>query len=148
MTTERRKRASREWHAKHPGYQKEWRKANPEYAAKSSREWHARHPGRSAIQGRRWRAKYPDYQTHYKRLWAYGLSKEKFLEMLDNQKGCCAICSKKFGKGKDLGPHVDHCHRTGKIRGLLCNPCNRGLGLLGDTLLCAMRTVSYLRRTL
>ena len=53
----------------------------------------------------------------------YGLSPKEFLEMLDKQGGHCALCD---------GPAVcvDHNHTTGKVRGLLCVPCNLGLGYL------------------
>jgi hypothetical protein len=47
--------------------------------------------------------------------------------MLEGQKHQCAICSVSFDETK---PHVDHCHETGKIRGLLCNRCNSMLAAL------------------
>jgi thymidine phosphorylase len=60
----------------------------------------------------------------------YGLSLDRFNEMLTNQGGKCAVCKKKFGEGKGRGPRVDHCHHTGVVRGLLCNACNIAEGLL------------------
>jgi hypothetical protein len=42
--------------------------------------------------------------------------------------------------------HVDHCHETGKIRGLLCHSCNTGIGKLGDNLEGLQKAVSYLER--
>lgn len=50
----------------------------------------------------------------------YGITAEEFNEMYDDQEGCCAICFEPFVKR----PHVDHCHDTGKVRGLLCFQCN------------------------
>jgi hypothetical protein len=56
---------------------------------------------------------------------------EVYDSLFQNQKGVCAICgSPENGRYKHLS--VDHCHETNKIRGLLCNNCNRGLGLLKD----------------
>lgn len=60
---------------------------------------------------------------------------DEYVEMYDNlfkkQKGCCAICGRhQAGLGKAFD--VDHCHSTGKIRGLLCNSCNIALGMMGD----------------
>jgi len=60
----------------------------------------------------------------------YGLQPETFREMLRLQEGRCAICANEFAE--DLTPHVDHCHETGVVRGLLCSPCNSGIGFLGD----------------
>lgn len=56
----------------------------------------------------------------------YGLSKEDLERMTKAQKGRCAIC-KRRPQGEAL--HVDHCHDTGKVRGLLCGQCNRAIGL-------------------
>lgn len=66
----------------------------------------------------------------------YGISLSEYDDMFKNQNGCCAICNKhiediKMKKKKNLC--VDHCHKTNKIRGLLCDKCNRGIGLLGDS---------------
>lgn len=75
---------------------------------------------------KRW-AHYRNYQLQ----WTYGISLAKFDEMLERQGGVCAIC-----KGPQAKPHkhfcVDHDHATGKVRGLLCTPCNKSLGCLKD----------------
>lgn len=63
----------------------------------------------------------------------YNLGLEEFDEMLREQGSCCAICGLFFdGISKNSTPHVDHDHRTKRIRKLLCNPCNRMLGEAGD----------------
>lgn len=54
----------------------------------------------------------------------YGITRAQYLEMNDDQAGRCAICGKP-PKTRDLA--VDHNHVTGKVRGLLCAPCNVGL---------------------
>ena len=54
----------------------------------------------------------------------YGLSLEDYLTKIKNQKGLCACCKEPFIKT----PNVDHCHTSGKVRGLLCTSCNTGLG--------------------
>lgn len=59
-----------------------------------------------------------------------GLSEEKLQEMFDCQKQKCKICQKKAKSHKKLC--VDHCHVTNKIRGLICNNCNSGLGFFKD----------------
>lgn len=63
------------------------------------------------------------------RMRKYGVSPDCFQLMLAVQKNACAICKEIFLKP----PHVDHCHKTGEVRGLLCGSCNRALGLLKDS---------------
>lgn len=59
----------------------------------------------------------------------YGLSLDEYLVLRDSQGNACAICGKNAGE-KRLA--VDHCHDTGRVRGLLCNNCNAALGMMGD----------------
>ena len=59
----------------------------------------------------------------------YSLSREEFYKLLDEQDGRCAICLTHLPKGTAV---VDHCHETGVVRGLLCTPCNLGLGHFKD----------------
>ena len=63
----------------------------------------------------------------------FGLTLEDYEKLLKEQEGKCAICEATEGNSKDWNFAVDHDHETGKIRGLLCNNCNRGLGLLQDS---------------
>ncbi|NBX50100.1 hypothetical protein EBT25_09205 [bacterium] len=69
-------------------------------------------------------------QRRWQRQKFYGLSLEQELNFLALQNSCCAICNKHFETDADY--HVDHCHDTNKIRGLLCPGCNKGLGLFND----------------
>jgi len=55
----------------------------------------------------------------------YGISLEEFNDMYEVQKGVCKICG---SEGKAKGLAVDHCHSTGRVRGLLCVSCNTLLG--------------------
>lgn len=72
----------------------------------------------------------------------YGITAEQYAEMLFLQGGVCAICK---GPGKAYGRlHVDHNHETGRIRGLLCNTCNAGLGQLRDDVELLRAAIAYL----
>jgi hypothetical protein len=75
----------------------------------------------------------------------YGLTIEDFEKMLADQGGTCAICSGTQKHGRMLA--VDHNHDTGKVRGLLCDDCNRGIGMLGDSKERLIRAVGYIRDT-
>ncbi len=64
----------------------------------------------------------------------YGIGLKEYDQMLTNQGGVCKICGEPPEKrGKDKYLPVDHCHTTKKIRGLLCKPCNVGLGAFLDS---------------
>ncbi len=62
--------------------------------------------------------------------YSYNLTLEQYEEMSLKQEHKCAICKElpKLTKGKSVALVVDHDHETGKVRKLLCDPCNRGLG--------------------
>ncbi len=75
----------------------------------------------------------------------YGITIEDYDNMLKEQGGCCAICGSSDSKchGR-MNFAVDHCHETGKVRGLLCNDCNRALGLFQDSSEILDKAVKYL----
>ena len=77
----------------------------------------------------------------------YNITLEEYNIRLFNQKGCCAICNTHHTiihekTGKSL--HVDHCHTTGKVRGLLCHQCNSGLGNFKDNIDLIKSAINYL----
>jgi len=74
----------------------------------------------------------------------YGLSLEDYRAMEISQNGVCKICYGPPG-GRIKRLCVDHCHKTGKIRGLLCSKCNRAIGMLGDDPETIERASLYLR---
>lgn len=77
--------------------------------------------------------------THY-RAKKHGVGVEQIESMLVEQNHRCATCLNIFVKT----PHLDHCHATGKIRGLLCGPCNMALGLVKDKSETLARMITYL----
>lgn len=74
----------------------------------------------------------------------FGITPQCYDQMLADQDGHCAICLR-MQDSKRLA--VDHCHRTGVIRCLLCDRCNRGIGLLGDDVSNLARAIAYLSST-
>ena len=79
---------------------------------------------------------------HYKR--KYGITLETYELMLRAQDYTCAICGTAAVKSRNKKLVVDHCHDTGKVRGLLCNKCNVGLGQFGDNKEVLLKALAYL----
>lgn len=78
---------------------------------------------------------HPEYKRYQRECFdkcRYGLEPETKAAMIEAQNNKCAICGYQFGQ-KIGDMHVDHCHTTGKVRGLLCDLCNRGLGYFCDS---------------
>jgi hypothetical protein len=76
-----------------------------------------------------------EYNLRRNLRYFYGLTLDQYETMLEGQGGGCAICGfvpLPDGKNAAARLHVDHDHETGKVRALLCNGCNRGMGYLGD----------------
>jgi hypothetical protein len=88
-----------------------------------------------------------NYTTRRNRLSrTYGITTEQYEALLSAQDGVCAICKE---NGEDRGAKslaVDHCHTTGRVRGLLCRRCNAGLGQFKDCPEGVERALAYLRR--
>lgn len=79
----------------------------------------------------------------------YGITYDQYLKMLEDQKGGCAICQvplkAHFGLESEYEvAKIDHCHTTGKVRGLLCKRCNVSLGNFNDDPLVLSRAIDYL----
>lgn len=72
----------------------------------------------------------------------YGLTVQGYEEILAKQNHSCAICERVEPTG--YGWHVDHCHSTNKIRGILCSKCNQGIGLLDDKIETLKKAIKYL----
>ena len=81
----------------------------------------------------------------------YGLAYSDYLKMLDSQKGACAICGVPLKAHVGLDSEyevakVDHCHTTGKVRGLLCKKCNVSLGNFNDDPMLLANAITYLTK--
>lgn len=74
----------------------------------------------------------------------FKMSIESYNELFNKQQGCCAICKKHQSEFKK-SLAVDHCHKTGAIRGLLCGKCNLGIGHLNDDIAIFENAIKYLK---
>lgn len=125
---------SREYYQKtkeaHKERSRKWREANRERRKVYEKEYYERNKNKAR-----------QYDWEYQLRTRYNMTKEEYETILLSQNNCCAIC-----KGKCTRKFaVDHDHDTGKIRGLLCNKCNRGLGLFLDNPSFLEEAASYLR---
>ena len=85
-----------------------------------------------------------DLELHMKR--NYGLDFSEYNKMLEKQNGVCAICSSTPPDHHKKRLNIDHCHASGRVRGLLCDACNRAIGLLKDSPELMLKAISYLAR--
>ena len=89
------------------------------------RSWYAKN--KVKIKAQRWKR-------------VYGLTPEDYKRLFETQKGLCAVC-------KDSeATHIDHCHKTGRVRGLLCHQCNAGIGLLRDSVNTLQAAIDYISK--
>jgi len=112
--------------------------------AKANKKWRAAHPEQMrAIKRANYHA-HPE-RNRVNRLLKAGLSPAQYDAMLVTQEGHCGACPATTPGGKGAW-HVDHDHKTGKIRGLLCHHCNTALGLVKDNPATLFALIHYLLR--
>jgi hypothetical protein len=77
----------------------------------------------------------------------YGLSQERYDAILAAQGGVCAICRTDTPGGRGETWHIDHCHESSQVRGLLCHMCNVGIGNMRDDPELLIRAAEYLTKS-
>lgn len=107
------------WQKKNPAsvtaWARAWRENNTEYVKVRSRFYKAKHRTR-------------DRERHLAR--TYGITQADYLAIMESQEGKCALCRVDPGETPRGLLVVDHCHSSGKVRGLLCDDCNKALGVI------------------
>lgn len=101
------------------------------------------------MQVREWRTKNPEAAAANRqrsRVKVYDLTVEEYNSLLETQDHACAICRSIEPGGKGRW-HIDHNHKTGKVRGLLCAMCNVGLGNFYDDVALLRGAITYLEET-
>lgn len=135
-----------------PCYDKWLKKENAEYKAnqkQNTKNWFAKNPEKAKLIQERRRHKDrtdPERRLRYKNRWLkreYGITIEQYLNLIEIQNNSCALCYRKPGK---IALHVDHCHKTNKVRGLLCHQCNWYLGTIDADPTIINRIIEYLKR--
>jgi hypothetical protein len=72
----------------------------------------------------------------------YGLTRDAYMAMVERQSASCAICG--HTPESHFSLHVDHCHSTGRVRGLLCSKCNQAIGLFSEDVSLMQKAMRYL----
>ena len=83
-------------------------------------------------------------RSKYYMMWKWGLTEEEYNKKLELQLNGCAICKQPCSTGRKLA--VDHCHKTGKYRDLLCYRCNTVLGLINEDDGYMLDLMNYIKR--
>ena len=123
----------------HRIYYKWWRTRNKEDYNKKRLEWANKNRKKRTIQAR---------NSYLKK--KYNISNEEYYSLYNKQNGKCAICFQcieiilnKRGNNSN-SCHLDHDHKTGKIRGMLCHSCNNALGHFKDNTKIMLQAVKYI----
>lgn len=128
MTIEEKKKYKREYYLKN---QKKILKKKKKYNDKN-KQYRSKYYFKNKIKSQ---------ELHLKN--TYNLTVDEYNKIFQDQNGCCKICGKHQTEFK-AKLAVDHCHKTGKIRGLLCNNCNRGIGHLKESILLLKNAIKYI----
>lgn len=122
-------------------YQKAWVEKNKEEVRRKRREWYWKNHEACRAYSREYYAQNKErcreVNKEYRLKGLYGLSVQRYKDMVAKQHGRCLICCR---KAKLV---IDHCHKTGKVRGLLCSHCNLGIGSLKDNPHLLKRAAEY-----
>ena len=119
----------------HRVYMREWRKKNPEKHREAQNKWVEKN-----------RSTHNKYHRKINYLRKYGVSNEEIEELLVFQKGICLCCGSSISLEGRVTAYVDHCHSTGKVRGLICHSCNVALGFVKDSRRTLENMIKYLER--
>jgi len=132
-------------------WKRRWRKDHPEKAREIAKRYYHRHKKQCRVRILLWQKKNPEkikaarlrwYHMNREKaamtrlLWKYGLDEKTGRALLARP---CGIC-----KGKTRG--IDHDHKTGKIRGSLCQTCNVGIGMFKDSPILLRKAIRYLAK--
>lgn len=120
-----------------------YRLKNIEKIKQRNKEWQLSNPGKAKVYQKKSYDKNPRRFVNARLKYKYGIDLEEYNKMYAQQNGLCAICDKKCNLGVLC---VDHDHKTGKVRGLLCRKCNTAIGFMGDEQSLFIKAIVYLTK--
>ena len=121
-----------------------WVRANPERVKAAGKKWRDANKEHNRKRKAVWCAANKHRRRGYVLRGTYRLSVAEYDALLAAQNGGCAICGEAETGARSSKLHIDHDHATGKVRALLCNHCNRGLGGFRDDPDRLRRAILYL----
>lgn len=121
----------------HRDYHRAWYHRNKEKCRERTKKYRENNPEKVKAAFQKWCREHPRWWFKY----TYGITNEQYLELRKAQNSCCAVCGRKLRRLA-----VDHDHKTGKIRALLCINCNGGLGNFKDSIETMRLAIAYLER--
>jgi len=111
-------------------YMRQYRARTKAERTAYDKAWRRKHADRLLAKRRDPERRRQKYRTKF--MGRYGASETTFDDLLLAQNGRCGVCSRQF-PDDDKHPQMDHCHKTGKVRALLCMRCNILLGAANDS---------------
>ena len=137
-------------------YHKKYYQENKQRLSIVNKRWAENHKEKVDAYNKMYRESHKEQHREYSKQWykkkgsnsrrikKYGIDNKQYNRLLKKQEGKCAICGNAFKNVYDT--NIDHNHETKKVRGLLCNKCNLGIGLFRDNDVIAYSAYTYLRR--
>jgi len=141
---------------------RKWRAKNAEYVRQKRREYDAKNLEKKKQYdkayclknaekmnraAKEWQKNNPEAVFRIKLKHKYGITPDEVRAMLEKQNHVCAICGTTNFNNRGRCLEVDHCHTTGRVRGMLCSGCNAAIGLMKDNPISLRAAAMYLEGT-
>ena len=113
-----------------------------EEVKKQKHNWYMENKEQELARKKLWYQKNKEKMRVDRNIKLYGVDKDRETFIIESQNYEC-ICGRKLN---EVWTHIDHCHKTGKVRGILCSECNTGLGKFKDSIELLQKAIEYLKR--
>ena len=127
-------------------YAKAYRLENVEKRRKIQAAYYAKNKEKANRASAEWKKNNPQKNRESQLKYKYGITTKQIMATMDKQNYRCAVCGGINNDSRKRVLGIDHCHATGKFRGMLCGNCNRMLGMAKDSPSILRAAVRYLER--
>lgn len=124
---------------------RKWYHRNIERVHAVQKKWRDNNKEKIKAYSDKYRAKSKAKVTSYHLIKKYGLTSADKMALLASQGNVCAVCGSS-DPGNKYGWQLDHCHKTNKVRGVLCNGCNIALGACKENVVTLTKLIEYVER--